>query len=314
MFAVNVLLEKLLDGRSTGVPDAGVVLLDHLSEGRLDATSFLNDPLVLISPPFSSSRYLAQITLRAIQNDYDSVDEIVSGLQALLERNPPTLEPGRPQSANRVVIPEAKVVDLRYPAKKDDGHWESGIVALVTSGPLRGREIDIHFSSTESHTACMLVPMLWIHATVAIYNVEPAGEGWFNGCRESFLIIEPARQVNATTVARALHCTKPQLDQIRRGKGDTTIPTLKGTIIHALFDRLLDGDTDLGSLYAQILPKYLVQLAAVADESFEEDNFRADVLRHAAVLYSFVEANPHLKNEAQAELKRYSATIGIQGR
>jgi DNA replication ATP-dependent helicase Dna2 len=314
MFAVNVLLEKLLEGRSTGVPDAGVLLLDHLSESRLDAASFLNDPLLLVSPPYSSSRYLAQITLRALQNDYDSVDDVVSGIQALLERNPPTLEPGRPRSGDRTVIPEARVVDLRYPAKKDEGHWESGVVALVTSGPLRGREIDIHLSSAESRAACLLVPLLWIHATVAIYNIEPAGDGWFNGCRETFLIIEPMRQVNATTVARALHCTKPQLDQIRRGKGDTTIPTLKGTLVHALFDRLLDGDTDLESMYAQVLPKYLVQLAAVVDESFDEDGFRADVLRHAAVLCSFVDANPHLRHGAQAELKRFSATIGIQGR
>ncbi len=148
MFAVNVLLEKLLDGRSTGVPDAGELLLKHLSESRLDAVSFLNDPLVLISPPYSASRYLAQVTLRALQNEYDSVDDVVEGLQALLERNPPTLEPGRPHSGDRVVIPEAKVVDLRYPAKESDGHWESGFVALVTSGPLRGREIDIHLRSS----------------------------------------------------------------------------------------------------------------------------------------------------------------------
>jgi DNA replication ATP-dependent helicase Dna2 len=313
MFAVNELLEKLLDGRP-GVPDAGALLLDHLSESRLDPASFLNDPLVLVSPPYSSSRYLAQITLRALQNDYDSVDDVVSGLQALLERNPPTLEPGRPQSSDRVVIPEARVVDLRYPVKKDDGHWESGIVALVTSGPLRGREVDIHLRSADSRAACLLVPLLWIHASVAIYNVEPAGDGWFNGCRETFLIIEPMRQINATTVARALHCTKPQLDQIRRGKGDTTIATLKGTIVHALFDRLLDGDTDLEGLYVQVMPKYLVQLAAVVDETFDEYGFRTEVLRHAAILYSFVEANPHLKNDAQAELKRFSATIGIQGR
>jgi DNA replication ATP-dependent helicase Dna2 len=314
MFAVNVLLEKLRDGRSTDVADAGALLLDHLSESRLDAASFLNDPLVLVSPQHSSSRYLAQITLRALQNDYDSVEDVVNSLQALLERNPPTLEPGRQQSSDRVVIPEAKVVDLRNPVRKDDGHWESGIVALVTSGPLRGREIDIHLSSTESRTACLLVPLLWIHSTVAIYNVVPAGDGWFNSCRETFLVIEPMRQVNASTISRALHCTKPQLDQIRRGKGDTTIPTLRGIIVHALFDRMLDGNTDLESMYAQLLPKYLVQLAAVVDESFDEDDFREDVLRHAAVLRSFVESNPHLKHEAQSELKRFSATIGVQGR
>jgi DNA replication ATP-dependent helicase Dna2 len=314
MFAVNVLLEKLRDGRSTDVADAGALLLEHISESQLDAASFLNDPLALVSPQHSYSRYLAQITLRALQNDYDSVDDVVNNLQALLERNPPTLEPGRQQSSDRAVIPEAKVVDLRNPVRKDDGHWESGVVVLVTSGPLRGREIDIHLDSTESRTACLLVPLLWIHATVAIYNVVPAGDGWFNSCRETFLVVEPMRQVNASTVSRALHCTKPQLDQIRRGKGDTTVSTLRGIIVHALFDRLLDGNTDLECMYAQVLPKYLVQLAAVVDESFDEDGFRKDVLRHAAVLRNYVEANPHLKHEAQAELKRFSATIGIQGR
>jgi DNA replication ATP-dependent helicase Dna2 len=314
MIAVNVLLEKLRDGRSTRVPDVGALLLDHLSESQLDTASFLSDPLVLVSPQNSSSRYLAQITLRALQNEYDSVDDVVDGLQALLERNPPTLEPGRQNSSDRVVIPEAKIVDLRNPVRKDDGHWESGVVALVTSGPLRGREIDIHLSSTESPAACLLVRLLWLHATLAIYNVVPAGDGWFNGCSETFLIVEPMRQVNASTVSRGLHCTKPQLDQIRRGKGDTTVPTLRGIIVHAIFDRLLDGNTDLESMYANVLPKYLVQLAAVVDESFDEDGFREDVLRHAAVLGAFVEANPHLKHETQAELKRFSATIGIQGR
>jgi len=313
MFAVNELVEKLLDGR-VEVTDAGALLLDHLSGSRLDVPSFLNDPLLLLGPPFSVSRYLAQVTLRALQNDYDSVDDVVGGLQALLDRNPPVLEPGRPPSADRIVIPEARVLDLRKPTQKEAGHWESGIVALVTSGKLRGREIDIHLRSDESHRACMLVPLLWIHATVAVYNIEPAGEGWFIGCRETFVVIEPMRQVNATTVARALHCTKPQLDQIRRGKGDTTIPTLKGILVHAVFDRLLEGDTDLESLYAEVLPKYLAPLAAVAGESFDEEEFRSDVLRHVAALRSFVEANPNLRNDAQVELKRYSATIGIQGR
>src|SRR2546423_14562199 len=106
MFAVNELVEKLLDGRTIGVPDAGALLLDYLSDSRLDAASFQIDPLTLLGPPFSASRYLAQVTLRALQGDYDSVDDIVAALQALLDRNPPALEPGRPPSADRIVIPE----------------------------------------------------------------------------------------------------------------------------------------------------------------------------------------------------------------
>ena len=220
-----------------------------------------------------------------------------------------------PQSGDRVVIPEAKVVDLRYPVKKDDGHWESGVVALVTSGPLRGREIDIHLSSAESRAACLLVPLLWIHATIAIYNIEPAGDGWFNGCRETFLVIEPMRQVNATTVARALHCTKPQLDQIRRGKGDTTIPTLKGTIVHALFDRLLDGRHRPGSICTRRCCRSTSYNSPPSSMSLSMKTAFVRMFSGMPLsLCSFVEANPHLKNDAQAELKRFSATLGIQGR
>jgi hypothetical protein len=126
------------------------------------------------------------------------------------------------------------------------------------------------------------------------------------------------RQVNATSIARSLHCTKPQVDQMRRGKGDVTVQTLKGQLIHALFDRILEGgiasDSDLESAYLAVLPAFLLPLASVTDEFFDEDAFRADVLRHMAALKQFIDRNPHLLEHTQLELKRYSATIGIQGR
>src|SRR5262245_29126387 len=137
MVAVDVLLEKLSDGSVTTAPEAGALLLDHLSQRQLSSEAFLEDPLVLVGPPFLVSRYLAQVTLRALKAEYDTVEEVIASLQALLDRNPPTLERGRQASEERIVIPEAKVLDLRYPVKKEDGHWESGIVALVTSGALR---------------------------------------------------------------------------------------------------------------------------------------------------------------------------------
>ena len=102
MFAVNVLLEKLLDGRTTAVPDAGALLLNHLSKAgwtpRHFSTILWCFCLLLIPLLDTSPRSLCA----HFKNDYDSVDDVVSGLQALLERNPPTLEPGRPQSADRV--------------------------------------------------------------------------------------------------------------------------------------------------------------------------------------------------------------------
>src|SRR5439155_21962997 len=49
-------------------------------------------------------------------------------------------------------------------------------------------------------------------------------------------------------------------------------------------------------------------------DSFNEDAFRADVLRHTGALREFIDRNPQLLEHTQLELKRYSATIGIQGR
>jgi hypothetical protein len=77
---------------------------------------------------------------------------------------------------------------------------------------------------------------------------------------------------------------------------------------------MLEGVPDMQTALAEVLPSYLVQLASVTDEFFDEDAFRADVLRHTAALREFVDRNPELLEHTQLELKRYSATIGIQGR
>ena len=240
MVAVSAVVEKLLDVSASAVPQAGEVLLSALSEGQLPAVRFLADPLILVGPPYFAPRYLAQVTLRALQGNYDTVEDVVASLQALEERHPPMIERGR-KTIERIVIPEAKVLDLRYPAKSEDGHWESVIEAVVTSGPMRGAEIKIQLDSRVTPTACFLVPYLWIHSTFAVYNLVAVEGGAFAGCSDTFVVIEPMRQINATTVARSLHCIKPQLDQIRRGKGDVTVATLKGTFVHSLFDRLLEG-------------------------------------------------------------------------
>jgi DNA replication ATP-dependent helicase Dna2 len=253
------------------------------------------------------------VALRALRSEYDSLEEVLGSLNALIERNPPILEPKR-EAGGRVVLPEAKVLELTYPTKVEGEVWESGIDALVTSGPLRDREVHIRLRSDQNRTACFLVPHLWIHSGIAAYNLVPTGERTLNACAETFIVLEPMRQVNATAIARSLHCTKPQIDQLRKGKGDVTLHTLKGQIVHALFDRMLEGAENLEVAYGDVLLSFLVPLASVTDEFFDEDAFRADVLRHTASLKEFIERNSHLLEHAQLELKRYSATIGIQGR
>src|SRR5215471_4013538 len=314
MASVNALIEKLLESPPASVAEAGGQLLGHLSGQQLQREHFLSDPLVLVGPPYFASRYLAQVALRALQGDYETTDEVVASLAALIERNPPILEPKREMAPGRVVLPEAKVLELVYPTKDDQDVWTSSIDALVTSGPLRDQEIHIRIRSSQNPTACFLVPHLWIHSSFAAYNLIPLNNRSFEAGPETFIVIEPMRQVNATSIARSLQCTKPQLDQMRRDKGDVTVQTLKGQLVHALFDRILEGGSDLESAYRAMLPGFLVPLASVTDDFFDEEAFQADVLRHTAALKEFVHRNPHLLEHTQLELKRYSATIGIQGR
>src|SRR5262245_41738524 len=318
MVSVHALIESLLGSPPATVDEAGARLLQVLSDSQLQRNDFLNDPLCLIGPRYFVSRYLAQVVLRAFQNEYETVDDVLASLNALVERNPPVLEPKREIPATRIVLPEAKVLELRYPKKGDENIWESSIEALVTCGPLHDQEIRIRIRSDQNRTLCFLIPHLWIHAAVAAYNLVPSGNGVFDVCPETFIVLEPMRQVNATSIARSLHCTKPQVDQIRRGKGDVTVHTLKGQLVHALFDRMLEGgittDAEMESSYHAVLPGFLVALASVTDDFFDEDAFRLDVLRHTAALREFINRNPHLLEHTQLELKRYSATIGIQGR
>src|SRR5437867_4174333 len=314
MASVDALIDKLSQSPHASVAQAGEQLLDALSGGQLGREEFLNDPLALIGPPYFASRYVTQVALRALNLEYDTLDDVQASLSALIERNPPVLEPRRDGLAGRVVLPEAKILDLRYPARREGELWESVIEALVTSGPLRDQEVRLRLRSDQNRAACFLVPHLWIHSTISAYNLVPLGNGEFSACAETFIVIEPMRQINATSIARSLHCTKPQVDQIRRGKGDVTVQTLKGHFIHALFDRLLERTTDLEAAYRDLLPGFLVPLASVTDEFFNEDAFRADVLRHITALKEFIDRNPQLLEHTQLELKRYSATIGIQGR
>ncbi len=314
MASVNALIDRLLESPGVSVVEAGVHLLHALSGGELRRDAFISDPLALAGPPYFASRYLAQVALRALNGEYETVEEIVSSLTGLLERNPPILEPKRGPAAGRFVLPEAKVIALRYPQRGEGDVWESSIEALVTSGPLRDQDVHISIRSSENRTACFLVPQLWIHSAIAAYNLVPTGGRTFSACPETFIVLEPMRQVNVTSIARSLHCAKPQIDQMRKGKGDVTIHTLKGQLVHALFDRMLEGATDVEAAYREALPAFLVPLASVTDEFFNEDAFRADVLRHTATLKEFIARNPHLLEHTQLELKRYSATIGIQGR
>src|SRR5215831_4904507 len=126
MASVNSLIEKLLDSPAATVSEAGDHLLDALSGRQLPRAEFLTDPLALVGPPFFASRYLAQVALRALRSEYETLEEVLASLNALIERNPPILEPRR-EAAGRVVLPEAKVLELRYPKKVEGEAWESFI-------------------------------------------------------------------------------------------------------------------------------------------------------------------------------------------
>ena len=314
---VASLIETLSSSPGLGVRSAGETMLRALSAGSVSTETFREDPRSLIGPDHGVSRYLAQVIWRALEDDYTSIDDVITALYGVLDRNPPTLEArarGGARGGDRVVIPEAKILRIRQPVETGDGHWEAAFEAEVTTGPLREREIEVRVRSAVNPSACFIVPYFWVHASIAAYNLVPVSEGTFEDCPETFFVLEPLRQVNATSVARALNCPKPLVDQTRRGRGDVTVHTLKGMIVHAMFDRMLEGEDDIAASYEAVLPGYLVQMAAITDSHFDEDAFRAEALRHAAALKEFVDLNPHMREDPQVELRRYSATLGVQGR
>src|SRR5437773_4954159 len=92
MVSVSALAEKILERAPASVAEAGDYLLETLSDGRLQRGKFLEDPLALIGPPYFVSRYLAQVTVRALKGEYETLDEVTAGLGALRERNPPIIE------------------------------------------------------------------------------------------------------------------------------------------------------------------------------------------------------------------------------
>src|SRR3972149_5575311 len=95
MASVNALVDRLLEFQDVSVVEAGAHLLDALSGGELHRDDFISDPLPPAGPPYFAPRYLAQVGLRALNGKYETVDEIVSSLTGLVERNPPIVEPRR---------------------------------------------------------------------------------------------------------------------------------------------------------------------------------------------------------------------------
>ena len=109
MSAAGALLEQLQDTRPADVAEAGQLLLAALSGGRLAAEAFLDDPQLLSAPPYLAPRYLSQVTWRALQNGYDTVEELAASLQAFLDRNPPVLEDRKSTRLNSSHVSESRM-------------------------------------------------------------------------------------------------------------------------------------------------------------------------------------------------------------
>src|SRR5262245_15251476 len=138
MTSVGALIDKLLESSASDVGEAGAQL-------RLLAT---HDQL--------ESRYISQVAERALNEEHETIEEVFAALQGLIDRDPPILEPKRQATADRLVLPEIKILQVH----------SSSIEALVTTGPLRDCEVVIRTTST-------ILPYLWIHATLAAYNLAP---------------------------------------------------------------------------------------------------------------------------------------------
>lgn len=306
-------LIEVLSQADVTVEEAGRRMVEVLSGQSLSPKAFLRDPRRLIRPGQDGSRYVAQVAWRALAGDYRTVDEIVSALAAVRDRNPPVIEPrSAGRKPDRAIVPEARILRIRIPAPPDPG--ERVFEAYVTSGEFAGSDITVRVSAPVNPTAFRAVPLLWVHSSVALYNLVRISADVFEAGRDSFFVLEPLRQANATDVARSLDCPKPEIDRMRRGRGDTTVHTIRGMVVHAILDRLIGGEESLEASYQAAVSPFLGQLASVADRTFDEGRFRDEVLSHAGRLKELIDAHPHMRSDPQVEVRRYSPTIGIQGR
>src|SRR5437762_6789989 len=98
MTSVRALIEKLAEFPASAVSEAGAETLRLISEDHLH------------------SRYIVQVAERAINEEYESVDELIATLQGLLDRDPPIVEPKRQATTERVVLPEIKILQVRSAA------------------------------------------------------------------------------------------------------------------------------------------------------------------------------------------------------
>src|SRR5436190_19957791 len=121
MASGNALIDKLLEFPSQSASEAGEQLLQFLSGNRLGRDDFVGDPLALIGPPYFASRYLAQVTLRALKGEYEALDEVMASLHSLIERNPPVIEPRRVVGHDRIVLPDAQGPGLHHPVRSEHG-------------------------------------------------------------------------------------------------------------------------------------------------------------------------------------------------
>lgn len=313
---VPELIEALASSSGITVEEAGRRMVELLSNGELSVEAFLEQPAALVRPKEGVSRYLAQVVWRALTSDYRTIDELVSGISGVIDRDPPVLESASPDSAG-IVIPEARILRIVGRGAGTSSvslDHEAAFEAHVTSGTLRDEEITVGVSRSVNPTAWSAVSHFWVHSSVALYNLEPRAGHAFRARADSFFILEPLRQVNATTIARSLACPKPEIDRMRQGRSHTTLPMIRGLVVHGILERLIDGETSLERCYERALSPFRTQLAALVDGDFGEESFHDEVMRHAETLRDVVSRNPHMLKDPQLEVRRYSPTLGIQGR
>jgi DNA replication ATP-dependent helicase/nuclease Dna2 len=304
------LIDILASGTGIPVETAGRRMLETLSGGQLTPEEFLERPRALIGSGQGVPRYVAQVVWRALSGGYRTVDEVVAVLRGVLDRNPPVLEPAPGASGSAgMVVPDSRVLSVQPRSTNLDAVFE----VWVTAGDLRCREITVRVGESLNPTAYRAVSLFWIHASVALYNLVPISEGLYEAGPRTFFVLEPLHQVNASMVARSLQCPRPELDRMRRGRGDTTVHTVRGMVVHALLERLIGGE-DLEAAYRAVLPSFLMLLASVVDDTFSDEAFEAEVMRHGGQLCGLLDSHPHMRSDPQAEVRRYSPTIGIQGR
>ncbi|MBT7807088.1 protein kinase, partial [Candidatus Poribacteria bacterium] len=219
-------------------------------------------------------------------------------------------------TGSRYQIPCSQLVTVG-----EDDHEGDGLVAHLTGegGALiqvevsREANLPMHNALTRLRRRLSTRPPL-----VSVYGVLPGdiGSMRFSADRRSFVVVEPHELLDVTDLSRSHHCVRSYLHRMTGAGGGSSIPLVKGNILHALFaEMLLNDDIDFDEAWERQWRRRACDIAYVVQDAAELQGLRDDIAAaYARVRDVLIREPAWLTPQRYVESSRWSFDLGLSGR